>query len=280
MRLLLILSVIIQRGINMKYFKISIVIDGLFVLLTTFLIAFVILNSYFNKTFAFIMALLIGVVIFLFLYFLLIRKNSAKLLKKQEEKNMENVLCQLAMNSKSQNTVLFERAFTKLNISYVKRKEGIFLTDSKALVLLEFRFDGFSKADVVRAYNKIDKNEKVYILSNNFSQEIRDFAERFNKKVVLISNKNVYNFLVKADSLPKITLVLEKAKTPIKLILKEFFTKKRARGYFAVGLVTLLFSLVVPFKVYYVVFGSILLLISLVCRFYGKTIQEEKDFDF
>ena len=53
----------------------------------------------------------------------------------------------------------------------------------------------------------------------------------------------------------------------IKDILKNSLSRSHAKGYFISGLILLFTSLIIPFKIYYVVFSSVLFILSILCKF-------------
>ena len=63
---------------------------------------------------------------------------------------------------------------------------------------------------------------------------------------------------------------------------RTVFTRRRAPKYFLFGVTFLLFSFLVPYKLYYILFGTLLTVFSVVCLFFAvpaKTDEKESAFD-
>ena len=71
--------------------------------------------------------------------------------------------------------------------------------------MIKMGFSEVNKADVVRAFNSIRKNDTCYILAPDFSSDVSDFAKRFNGKIVTADKNALYNFLKDHDALPQNT---------------------------------------------------------------------------
>lgn len=148
----------------------------------------------------------------------------------------------------------------------------------KENVVLFFRlgFEKVKKVDIVKAYNLLDfsKKQKVYIFAETFEKEIIDFSLRFNGTVNLLNKTVIYKLLKKSNCLSEIE-VAPVLNGPKKLNLKSFFTKKRAKSYLTSGIIFLVFSFFVFYKVYYIITGCVLLILAIVCIFLKP--QEEQN---
>lgn len=52
-------------------------------------------------------------------------------------------------------------------------------------------------------------------------------------------------------------------------MFRTVFTRRRAPKYFLFGLTFLLFSFLVPYKLYYILFGTLLTVFSVICLFFA-----------
>jgi VIT1/CCC1 family predicted Fe2+/Mn2+ transporter len=72
---------------------------------------------------------------------------------------------------------------------------------------------------------------------------------------------------------------LAKAKLSLKDVLKNSLNRSHAKGYFISGLILLFTSLIVPFKLYYIIISSTLFTLSLLCMFKPTTKSSKSLFD-
>ena len=61
-------------------------------------------------------------------------------------------------------------------------------------------------------------------------------------------------------------LKVEKPKIKFIDLIKNFFVPSKAKSYFLCGLVLIFSSIILPFHIYYLIFGSVLLLFSIICK--------------
>lgn len=101
-----------------------------------------------------------------------------------------------------------------------------------------------------------------------------------DKKIVLLDSKATFIKLVKPYNFyPEDLKEIEFSTKPkFKEILKASISKKRAKGYLVASLILLFSSFIIRMNIYYVVFSSILLLLSLVSFFFPpKSLKYEDE---
>ena len=166
--------------------------------------------------------------------------------------------------------MLIERAFVSLGVDYTKKENGLVINQGKYLLYPLFSFDQILKSDIIRAFNKIEQDEKIIILSNSFSDEIQEFCKKFMGKIILVTGVGVYNLLKKGHALPEITFKLSKPKITFKEIIKKVLCRKKAKNYFFYGFIFLIFSFFIPFKAYYIISGTLFMIFSVFVYFFTK----------
>lgn len=253
----------------MKKFTVGLVVDTIFSAVTTFILSFIILNYFIKSPYSLIVAGCTSLLFSLFVFKTLYRKVDKKRVSIKQSKECKSVINQLCFDTKTQVLSRLERALKKSNFTVERKKGGLFLPEKNAILFLKFEFEEVKKTDVVKAFNAINLKEKAVILCPEFSPEIEKFAERFDGKIILISGYKVYKLLKDKDELPQIKCEFF-SETPKKASLKNLFVKKRAKSFFAFGIVFLFMSLFSPIRIYYVISGCTMLIFAVVSILYGK----------
>ena len=190
-----------------------------------------------------------------------------------DDKVKNQIIFTLHCLPKTKLVSLFIKAYSNLNVKCEKKKEGIFLTDNKTLVLLRFGYQEVTKADIVKAFNLIKKEQTVQIYSDEFSASVKEFASRF-VSVHLKDSVDTVKLLKDSNVLEQVDCLDVKTQPKKPQFIKNLFNKKRAKTFFGFGIFFLLSSLFVPLKTYYVVSGCVMLIFSLICIFFGNRITQ------
>ena len=203
----------------------------------------------------------------------------AKLLKKRREKKygeylekekLSEVTTKLNCSSPKENCELFFAAFKALGEEPRKIVGGIFLPKKNTAVYVRFSFFKPEKKDVFRFANKKDA-EFIELYSENFSDEVKAFSLRFSGRIALKDEKDAFKILKSADALPDTESVapLLKTKKP-SFDIRRLIDRKKAKNYLFFGITFMLFSFFAPIKLYYLIFGSAFLSLSLFIRLFGR----------
>ena len=247
-------------GVYMKNFSFAIISNVISLLLISFTISFFIFNYFFNYK----LAIMFSVIVSLISVVIYIAFATKKKIKEQNQRNknkdIEQTFIELNFRKKSDIYSLFIKAFTKLDKLPKKINNGIYLKKDNAFIYFAFGFEGVSKTDVLKAYNLIKKGEKAIIYSSYCSEEIKNFAKRFNNAVQIESKQNIYSILESTDSLPKPCHFILQEDYRKRATLKGFFDRKKAKSFLTLGLTFSFMSLFVRYKIYYLITGTIFLL--------------------
>lgn len=248
----------------------SIFSDAVFSAFTTFLLSLVILNYYVDRPYSLVFATCFGLIISIIVYKRLSEKTRVAKLNKKERLAVSNMVSALNLYTKAEQNQLFLRALENANYTAEKRNGGLYLSEYSVAIFPCFGFNAVDKTAVVKAFNYINKSYTAYILAGEFSKDILQFIERFDGKIKAIDGVKVYGFLNKQGCLPKTKIDLTEKDRP-HINLTALFDRKKAKRFLLFGILFLFMSYLVPIKLYYVIFGCIFLIYSLICRFYGKT---------
>lgn len=110
--------------------------------------------------------------------------------------------------------------------------------------------------------------DNIVIFCSSYSKQAKEISTSFsNISVELINLEQLYEIFHKNNiKISTDNICLNQPKTTLKQILKRFISREKSKGYFISGLILLISSMLVPYKIYYLVFSSILIILSLACR--------------
>lgn len=250
--------------------SLSVILDTAFYFLTGFILSFIAVNYFLARPASYVLATTFAVIFTLFAVKISLDKKQKKFSSKEKEKIFNAAMTRLNMTSEKTVADLFEKALKKDGFYTEKKKGGVFISEKNTTAFFFFRFDGVSKTDIVKCFNKIGKNQKAEIYSETFSEEVTAFAARFGGKIILTDGRQAFSLLEKHNLLPKEKIDLDEEEKK-RFDLTRLLDKKRAKSYLAFGLLFTLLSYFAPIKGYYLVFGVSFLILALILRLFGKT---------
>ena len=253
----------------MKTLSLKTLFDALFASFAVFFASFILLNYFLDRPFSIIFAVCLSSFALIF-SFALIDKKEFKLIKKtQNSKRISELLFALSLMDREKIIPIFCSALKNLDIQYKILNKSIRLVYKNTQIFPVFSPDGVKKSDVVYAYNLLSDEETVQIFCNEASNEVLSFAKRFNKRITIISGEQVFSLLEKADNLPKLPIELKTTKP--KFSMENFILKKRAKNFLVYGFAFYLLSFISPIKLYYIIIGSIFILLSAIIKLFGRS---------
>lgn len=254
----------------MKRFSLSVVTDTLFLAFTTFFISLAIfnyftpypLNTVFSGTTA-LLAALLGVK-------LLLNRRGKKVMSEAEKTEYSDFITGINFMTKEKIISLAKKIVEKHGLFSEAKKDRLYVPDKRLNVFFVFGFEEVKKADVVRFFNAVKREEKTVIVTESYSAEVAAFAERFGGKIVLSDGKEFFARAKECSCLPE-----NKHESPLSppkkhYSAKNLISKKRAKNYLVFGLLFLGMSYFAPLKIYYVVCGGAMLAFSVIVRFFGR----------
>ncbi|MBQ8749250.1 MAG: hypothetical protein IJW32_05975 [Clostridia bacterium] len=163
----------------------------------------------------------------------------------------------------------------------VKRKTGgeticnNLIISKDRIVILFNREKAVTKDEIITLIQNIDttKITIIKILALNIENECSNFVKnisniRFEIELINEIANNYYEEEIKADEIEdKIKIRFKQnAIITLKTFLQMFINPKNAKGYLFSAIILVFASLIVPQKIYYYIFASILLILSLTCK--------------
>ena len=199
----------------------------------------------------------------LLLSFFLCRKQNAVLLKKRESEEAEKLALHLSLLSKEELASFLRQPLGCQ--TYLKNGECFGALEEKIL-LFKFSPTPLTAEGVLPLlYESGEHPAELYVYA--ISSECEQFCNRFGISIVKIPQ--LFQALQKQTALPTVYKSERAFQKQKRNRLRLRFSKKGSTRFFMSGAMLLLFSLVVPFPYYYLLFGGILVAASLFIRVFG-----------
>ena len=250
-------------------FSLSFFIDLVFSTLIGFLLFLIIVNCFLEKPYSLVMSISLSLILAVFVFRYLKIKHKKFCAKKYDQALYESAVMQFNLMTKLELISFFESSLQKLNVLAERKHGGIFIKEKNVYLFFKFSFEQVNKADIVRVFNSKEKDAKAYLLAENFSEDIKAFAKRFDN-VYLCDAFEVFTYLKEKQCLPENKYQLSQPKFNKIKALKSLFQRKKAKTFLLLGISFLFMSYFVIFKIYYLVCATIFLTLSLVCLLFGK----------
>lgn len=249
----------------------SFILDAIFTALISFLISLTILSYFLRPPFSIVFSVVFGLLFCLLFIKISTDKQKKNDLSLADKKAKEIMLTQLKLYTPTEQNDFFQKVILAQGKSVERKKGGLFVKETPFAVFPLFNFDGVKKSEIVRAFNSIKKEQTAYILADDFSLEVKDFAERFDGRIKTVDGEELYKFLSEKDLLPQVKYSFPEKKKLGLSTLKNLLEKKKSKNFLFLGLSFIGFSYFVPLKTYYIICGSAFLIFSLILRLYGKS---------
>lgn len=258
----------------MSKFKIVNLIDKLFITFSSFLIIYAWLNFYIRDLgTTFILSFIFSLSITYIIFFLLNKKKDKKFLTaKQNEEINKNFLAFKLMTNKEKikllNKILsadFETKATSKMITYEKDNQTCSL-------IIATNLQKIKQEDLINLLEEHNTTtNRIEIICNEFDSNINTKIIK-NLNIILINKTKLYlDFFQKHNTYPDTSILNEKElKLNWKIILKNLLTEQKAKRYFILGFVLIFSALILPFKTYYLIFGTGFLICSILCKLLPK----------
>lgn len=132
-------------------------------------------------------------------------------------------------------------------------------------IIANFKFSSLSASDMqsVCALATKLQRDKIFVIARSVDRKAFQVSSAYEIKVKIIKIKEVFKFLKKHDALPPLKKI--KAKPTIHALLETIFNRQNFKHYVFSGIVLMLVSLLTPLKIYYIVIGSLLLALAIIC---------------
>lgn len=239
--------------------------NAIFLILSTLILSFIWLNYYLkNLKLSLISATIICIVVAIVFFSIKYYKRNKSKTKNAILKNNENITLSLKYSTFESNMHVISELFN-FHIKQIIDSHH-YISEENQDIYVYFDKDQINELNIQNIV-KSRKSDNIKVFSFAFSTitlpdcikieffNINDILDKIkDKKSIII--QNIYS--------------IKKAKLSIKDYLCVILSKKRSRGYFNFGLLLLFTSLFTIYHTYYIIFGTILILLSIFSRFNVK----------
>lgn len=259
----------------MSKFGIINLIDKIFVTLAIFLIIYAWINFYVRDLWAtFVLSVIFTFACVFLLYFAINKKQAKKNISTKKNKEIDENFLAFKLLNKQEKLELLNSILIKDYITILKKNCLSFVKDNKKfLVIIATHIKQMSQEDLL---NTIDLNHSqqcdgFLVICNDVSTNINTKIFN-NKSIEIVTKTKLYsNYFEKHNLYPdKSEINFNSTKLSWTDILKGVFIPKKSKAYFVYGLLLIFSSLILPYHAYYIVFGSMLLLFSVICKILPK----------
>lgn len=183
---------------------------------------------------------------------------------KEENEKIENTSLQLTYGTNKQVLDFFYSTFNK---NYTIKKYSDYISLNNYDFFPIYSTDTITQSDVLRAI-KQSENE-IIIACVSADQSAIKCAKLTSKKVVILTQADVYRILKKYDSFPNFNITkITKKKLKFVDIKNSTFAKANAKGYIISSIIILFSSFFVRFNIYYTCISTLLLILAGICLFH------------
>lgn len=254
----------------MSKFKVINLIDKVFISSSIFLVIYAWINFFIRDLWTtFILSLIFSFACVFLLFFIINKRNEKKSHTKEYYKDVEEKFLCFNLMSKSEKLDLLKSIIS----SGCECKK---LTDS----LLTTHGSKTTQIFIATNLGKLTQNHLINIISNR-RQNVdivkivcEEFDQNLNTKILtnleieIINKKKLYDeyFLAKNTFPNCANLNRKNDRKKLKDVLKNFIVPQKAKSYFCCGLILIFSSIILPYHNYYLIFGSSLLILSIICK--------------
>ncbi len=253
----------------MKRFNFFKTFDAFFRILIIFLACFVWCRYFIdNLWLSLIATIFLTLTIDLTINFVKNKRQKKKNIYKEEDEKIQQYINTFIF-SEDNFSVNFFYELAKIKHQAQKKNKYIEIvnTNKKIILFPYFIYRDFNTDDLVLVYNKTKKEmpSRLIICTNTIDNNAIKLAQKLPLDVYILDGNQVYEKLLKKyNYFPYLTKLKSETKIGFKEILSYALNKKRTKGYFIASVILLLSSFFVPYKIYYVVMATLLLILSLV----------------
>jgi len=140
---------------------------------------------------------------------------------------------------------------------------GNYLVLENCVLISAFKFSILTVNDMGGICELAQKfsGKRIYVLTKGIDRHAFFIAGLENVKLNVVKIKTVYKFLSKHNALPNLKPI--KQKLSFKYIIQVIFARANFKSYAFSGIILVLVSFITPLRIYYIVLGSISLLLAI-----------------
>ena len=253
----------------MSKFKFVNIVDTIFISIATFLIIFAWIQ-FFVKNFllSLFLSAILTITILCIIRWLKSKKHSSNQAKLTYNSNLVCFKLAIQTMPSTKLATLIKKLIPAKYLAKTTKGDITFVKDNTPHTFTFYYATELTEAKLLEII-KTKPAKHLTIFCSSHTQDVKVIASAFkNRHIELITLEQLFEiFNSKNISIDTSHIDLNKHKITLREILKNSISRNKSKGYFISGLVLLFTSIIIPYKIYYVVFSSILFTLSLICRF-------------
>lgn len=203
------------------------------------------------------------------------KRNAKKFPHLKQEQHIQDVLNSFLYMSSSEILSFFYRLAKTKHPCQIENNYLIVETKSLPIILFPiFKSSALNSDDALALYKLIKhkKLKRLIILTNKIDPAVQSIAKNFKYETIVLDHRQTYfELLQKYEYFPEVFKQKDKKqKQSFKQILPLALNKKKTKGYLLSALFLFFSSFFVIYKVYYLIFASILTALALISYFNPK----------
>ena len=254
----------------MSKFKIVNLFDRIFITVSIFLVIYAWINFFLRNLWTtFLLSLIFTFASVFLLFYILNLRSEKKKTSKAYQNDVEEKFLAFMLMSLNEKLNLMKNIIEK-SCECKKVKDSLTYSKNNKTHQLIIATD-IEKLNQFQLINLISNSKKNIDISTILCCEI---DTNLNTKIFkdleieFVTKKQLYDeFFLAFNTYPDSSILNTKKEglNPSK-ILKNFIIPSKAKSYFLCGLILIFSSIILPYHFYYLIFGSILLILSVLCK--------------
>lgn len=249
--------------------KLAISIDSISITLLFFITILFFFRRYIKNAFLlFFICIFISLCLFILIFRYFIKKHNLQKITIKDSKHANICLQNIKLSSKETCNNFYK---SLLNCTHINKN---IYENEKFLYYINLRsslscYDFFTALDHHHTNNK----KQLIFISIACDEEFKNLLETTADTFYYFSYSELYQLMKKTQIFPVDILPEKTISQKFKIKLNSFLstiTKHHFKDYFFSGLSLIMISFFVPYTVYYSIFGTFLLILSIICLFKSK----------
>ncbi len=254
----------------MSKYKIVNLIDKVFITVSIFLIVYAWINFFLrNLWITFLFSLVFTFACAFLLFYFLNKREVKKTQNKKYLKDVEQNFLAFQLMNKANQLNLIKTILNKSHKTEKIKDSLIFFHNNQtSQILISLSYEKLNQFELNNLIAKREKDVTVLkIICHDFEPNINTKILK-NLTIEFITKKKLYDeFFLTFNTFPNCSNLEDKnEKIKFKILIKNFFIPRKAKSFFLCGLVLIFSSIILPYHYYYLIFGSLLLVFSIICK--------------
>lgn len=224
------------------------------------ILSFIWINYYVRNLKISLVSSIIILITFCIIYFPTISIFNSKNFKKKERlKKITQLKNELIFGSALDNAKIISKY---LNIELIPTKNPNHYKHNNQDVFIAFEKNIITEEDIIKILkSRTSNNITIYCIEKDYNINI----ESINLNIITIDK--IQSFIIKDNKFTSMYQPKKSAKFTAKDYICIILNKNRSKSYFGFGLLLIISSLFTIYHIYYIIMGTILLILSIFSRF-------------